>query len=1157
MYNHTILTSQLPNKIGDKQHWGQIDGLATSYVLCCTTKSQNTPLLVVTPDMQSANQLAEECRFLLKDHPTIPILAFPDWEILPYDRFSPHQDIISDRLLTLYSLPHLKQGIIFVPVHTLMHQLGSRDYIEANSLVLHKNDKINLVEFKQRLLNFGYQHVAQVFSHGEFNVRGSIIDIFPMGTKLPYRIDLLDDEVDTLRTFDPETQCSITVVENIFCLPGKEFPFDLNAITRFREKWRDNFPGNPAHSIIYKAVSQAEVSPGIEYYLPLFFEQTSTLFDYLPPQCAIVHCGELLPYADNYWREVSARFEQFRGDIERPILPPEKVLIAPQALFGFFKNFQQVVFHKETVANKAGYHNYAFSAVPDLSVHHQANNPLDLIEQFIHTHPKLRILFCAESPGRREVLLELLKNNINISLHLFDSYDEFIKSDTSFGLCVAPISTSLFLSEQGLAIISEAQLFGEQIMQRRRRANRLQDPDAIIRNLTELQIGSPVVHITHGVGRYLGLKTIVTNDIPGEYLTLEYAKSEKLYIPVQDLHLISRYTGADAETAPLHQLGSNKWNNAKKAAAKRARDVAAELLNIYSMRQSKVGHAFTVPLHDYDLFSSAFPFEETPDQQSAINAVIEDLKSTRTMDRLVCGDVGFGKTEVAMRAAFIVASNNKQVVILVPTTLLCEQHYQNFRDRFANWPLRIAAISRFRTPKEQQQILEDVKTGKIDIIIGTHKLLQSDVKFHNLGLLIIDEEHRFGVRQKDRMKAMRAEVDVLALTATPIPRTLNLSLTGIRDLSIIATPPARRHSILTFVRPYDKAIIREAILREIMRGGQVYYLHNDVKTINAVAQELSDAIPEAKFGVGHGQMPERELEKIMVDFYHHRFNVLVCTTIIESGIDIPTANSIIIQRADKFGLAQLHQIRGRVGRSHHQAYAYLLIPDERALTPDAKKRLEAISSLDHLGAGFILATHDLEIRGAGAILGEEQSGNMNEIGFNLYLEMLDYAVKALRAGITPELELPLERGPEIDLNLPALIPDDYISDIQTRLNLYKRIASATDDEALKEIRIEIIDRFSVMPQACYHLFQIARLKLIAKRLGIQKISMKEDSGRLQFVDVPKINVDNLLKLIRENADQYQMAGRQVLKFSLSVKNSDAKFTHLFKMLEQLQPTVRV
>lgn len=1156
MYNDTIFTTHLPNRIGDKQHWGQLTGLASTYVLCASTSSQQLPLLVITPDMQTANQMADECRFLLNSNPSIPVLSFPDWEILPYDRFSPHQDIISDRLMTLYSLPGLKKGLIFVPVHSLMHLLGSRDYIESNSLVVRKKDIIKLDEFKQRLSNFGYQHVSQVFSHGEFNVRGSIIDIFPMGTKLPYRIDLLDDEVDTLRTFDPETQCSINVVDEIFCLPGKEFPFDDAAITRFREKWRDNFHGNPANSIIYNAVTQGEVSPGIEYYLPLFFENTSTLFDYLPKHCAIVHCGEVLTHAENYWLEVNARFEQFSGDIERPILPPDKVLIAPQQLFSLFKNFQQVLLHSNELVTKAGNFNYAFSPLPDLSVNHQANNPLQLLEQFIQTNADTRILICAESPGRREVLHELINNNLSMKIEFFDSYDDFIKSTAQYGLCIASISTGLFFKENNLAIISEAQFFGEQIMQRRRRANRLQDPDAIIRNLTELQIGSPVVHITHGVGRYQGLKTIVTNNIPGEYLTLEYAKAEKLYIPVQDLHLISRYTGADGDSAPLHQLGSNKWNNAKKAAAKRARDVAAELLNIYSLRHAKVGHAFTVPLHDYDIFSNSFPFEETPDQLNAINAVIEDLKSTRTMDRLVCGDVGFGKTEVAMRAAFIVASNNKQVVVLVPTTLLCEQHYQNFRDRFANWPIRIASISRFRTPKEQQQILEELKSGKIDIIIGTHKLLQTDVKFDQLGLLIIDEEHRFGVRQKERMKALRAEVDVLALTATPIPRTLNLSLTGIRDLSIIATPPARRHSILTFVRPYDKAIIREAILREIMRGGQVYYLHNDVKTINAVAQELSDAIPEAKFGVGHGQMPERELEKVMADFYHHRFNVLICTTIIESGIDIPTANSIIIQRADKFGLAQLHQIRGRVGRSHHQAYAYLLIPDERALTADAKKRLEAISSLDHLGAGFILATHDLEIRGAGAILGEEQSGNMNEIGFNLYLEMLDYAVKALRAGITPELELPMETGPEIDLHLPALIPDDYIPDIQTRLNLYKRIASATNDEELKEIRIEIIDRFSVMPQACYNLFQIARLKLIAKRLGIQKITIKEDSGRLQFVDVPKINVDNLLNLIRNQADQYQMAGRQILKFTTSGKDANVKFTQLFKMLEQLQPTVR-
>jgi len=1149
MHYHTLLKTNLAIKVGDRQNWGQLSGLATSLALTSTTCDQKAPLLVITEDMVSANRLADECRFF---DPGIPVFVFPDWEILPYDRFSPHQDIISDRLLALYSLPNLEKGIIIVPIHTLMHRVSSREYIEGHMLIIRKDDAINLDNFKHRLQKYGYQHVPQVYSHGEFSIRGSIIDIFPMGSKSPYRIDLFDDEVDSIRTFDPDTQCSIDVIDEIFCLPGKEFPFDDAAIIRFREQWRDNFSGNPSNSLIYQAVSNNEITPGIEYYLPLFFEQTSSLFEFLPKQTCIVQVGQLMSHAEKYWQEVSARFEQFRDDIERPILPPNKVLISPNDLFATLKNFQQIIIHPEKLPTKNGHQNFPVTSLPDLTVHHQAKEPLALLQQFILSHSDLRILFCAESSGRREVLSELFSNHLNIMPQYTDNINDFIESEKQYALCIAPIERSVWLPDKKIAIISEAHLFGEQIMQRRRRKTRVQDPDAIIRNLTELEIGSPVVHITHGVGRYQGLKTIITNNIPGEYLTLEYAKSEKLYIPVQDLHLISRFTGADSDTAPLHHLGSNKWNNAKKRAAKRARDVAAELLNIYSIRQSKKGFEFTIPASDYEMFANAFPFEETPDQENAINTMLNDLKIPQSMDRLICGDVGFGKTEVAMRAAFVVANNNKQVAILVPTTLLCEQHYQNFQDRFANWPIKVAAISRFRTAKEQQQILGDLKDGKIDIIIGTHKMLQSDFKFKDLGLLIIDEEHRFGVRQKERIKSLRADVDVLALTATPIPRTLNMSLTGIRDLSIIATPPAKRHSILTFVRPYDKPLIREAIIREITRGGQVYYLHNDVKTIEGVTQELSAYIPEAKFGIGHGQMPERELEKVMADFYHHRFNVLVCTTIIESGIDIPSANTIIIQRADKFGLAQLHQIRGRVGRSHHQAYAYLLIPDERAITTDAKKRLDAISSFDQLGAGFVLATHDLEIRGAGAILGEEQTGNMNEIGFNLYLEMLDYAVKALKAGITPELELPLETGPEIDLTMASLIPEDYLPDIQIRLNLYKRIASATNDEKLKDIRIEMIDRFGVLPHPCYNLFQIARLKLIAKELGIAKISMKDDGGRIDFVDAPKINVDNLLDLIRNNAEQYHMVGNSKLRFVISAQNAEAKFTHLFKLLGRLK-----
>jgi transcription-repair coupling factor (superfamily II helicase) len=1128
----------LPKKANDTLPWQQLQGAAIALAISSAAQTSHSPLLLVTPDMATATRLEQELNFFRNNDATWSVLIFPDWETLPYDSFSPHQDIISQRLLTLYQLPNLQKGIVIVPVSTLMQRLMPRGYLEANSFVLAKGEKLDRNILRQRLEQYGYYNVSQVITHGEFAIRGSLLDVFPMGSKTPFRIDLFDHEVDTIRIFDPETQKSLSTIEKINILPAHEFPLTEQSIALFRQNWRNKFTGNPTNSSIYQNISQGETAAGIEYYLALFFDKTTTLFSYLAEQTIAIQMPEIYQKAEVYWQEINERYEQLSHDQTKPLLAPTEVFLTIPELFSELKKLPQIKIENGN------------SNFPDISTDYKAEQPLFRLKNFLTEH-SARTLFTAESTGRREALLDLLKT-INIQPTLINSWQEFLNSNITIALTIASIEDGMMLVEPKINLISEAQLFGKQVMQRRLRKHREQDPDAIFRNLTELQINSPVVHIDHGVGLYKGLEIIKTGDIETEFLNLEYGDGAKLYVPVASLHLISRYTGVDADHVSLHHLGSKQWEKARRAAAEKIRDVAAELLDIYARRAAKVGHQFSTAKTDYQKFAAAFPFEETPGQQQAITDVLNDMTSTRIMDRLICGDVGFGKTEVAMRAAFIAVQNSKQVIVLVPTTLLAEQHYENFKDRFADWPIKIAVISRFHTDKKQKDVMQQIENGNVDIVIGTHKLLQPNVLFKNLGLLIIDEEHRFGVQQKERIKSLRSAVDLLALTATPIPRTLNMALAGMRDLSLIATPPARRLAVKTFVHDHETSLIREAVLREIMRGGQLYYLHNDIATIQRCAEELNKLIPEARIGVAHGQMHERELAQAMTDFYHKRFNVLICTTIIESGIDIPSANTIIIERADKFGLAQLHQLRGRVGRSHHQAYAYLLIPNRKVITADALKRLDAIASIEDLGAGFMLASHDLEIRGAGELLGEEQSGHIQAIGFNLYMELLEEAVTALKAGKIIDLEKPLHHGVEIDLRIPALIPDTLTPDVNMRLTLYKRIANAKNSNELKELQVELIDRFGLLPDQTKNLFLLAELKLFADKLDIKKIDTSTQGVRIEFEKSPNIDLVKLLDLIQTHPKQYRLDSLQRLHLALNATKPNEKIDEIEKLITVLR-----
>lgn len=1127
-------------------------GVGQAVTLASLVRQHKGTTLIVTSDTPTALSIELELNYLLAKS-AIKVRLFPDRETLPYDSFSPHQDLISQRLETLSQITQAEHSVVIVPVTTLMMRLPPKSYLSSNVFVLKKGDKYQLHDVRQQLTDTGYHLVEQVYEHGEFAIRGSILDIFPTGVNMPLRIELFDDEVETIRHFDPETQRSSTPVDAVRLLPAKEFPTDSSAIEGFRQRYRRRFEVIVKEpESVYQLVSRNLMPAGIENYLPLFFDEVATLFDYLPKDTQLVTLGDIEKSARAHLQEVETRYEDRRVDPLRPLLAPKELYLLIEELFAAFKPLPRYQFIAPQPDAVAGAVQIDASVLPEVSANHKLKQPLIALQEYAEHAP--RMLFSAESEGRREALLELL-GKIQLKPALFGHFDEFIQSDAKLGLIVSPLSRGCLLGlgkQTAVSIICETELFGHRISQQRRREKQRQiSNDTLIKNLAELKVGQPIVHLEHGVALYQGLVTLDTGGLVAEYLQLEYSGGDKLYVPVSNLHMISRYSvGADGE-AHLNKLGNDTWAKAKNKAIEKIRDVAAELLDVYARRQARPGESCDINDEEYAQFSQGFPFEETVDQESAIHAVLADMQSPVAMDRLVCGDVGFGKTEVAMRAAFVAVNAGKQVVVLVPTTLLAQQHYENFKDRFADWPVVIEVMSRFRTAKEQTQVLKLLEEGKVDIVIGTHKLLQSEAKFENLGLLIIDEEHRFGVRQKEKIKALRANVDILTLTATPIPRTLNMAMSGMRDLSIIATPPAKRLAVKTFVRESDPATVREAILREILRGGQVYYLHNNVETIEKCAQDISTLLPEARVVVAHGQMRERDLERVMSDFYHQRFNVLVCTTIIETGIDVPSANTIIIERADTFGLAQLHQLRGRVGRSHHQAYAYLMTPHPKRMTSDARKRLEAIDALEDLGAGFMLATQDLEIRGAGELLGDEQSGHISKIGFSLYMEMLESAVKALKQGKEPSLAQMLNQQCEMELRIPALLPEDYVGDVNIRLSLYKRIASCDSEEALDELKVELIDRFGLLPDATKNLMEMTLYKHQATRLGATKIEVHAKGGSIEFSDDHVIDPGFIIGLLQSQPQIYRMDGPNKLKFILNAETAKDRLALVKLLLEQL------
>ena len=1138
-----LLKPTTPARPGERRDWSGLHGASQALALAEAARAAPGPLLVVAADTPAAERLEREIPLFAGAG--LPVLSFPDWETLPYDAFSPHQDLISERLGTLHRLPRLDRGVLIVPMATLMQRLPPQTYLDAYSLHLKRGERLNLTDMRDRLARAGYTAVNQVMEHGEFAIRGGLLDLFPMGSDTPFRVELFDDEVDSIRRFDPDTQRSQESLPGIDLLPGREFPLNTAAIERFYQRYMEVFEANPARSTLYRELQAGRPPAGVEFYLPLFFETTATLFDYLPPGTLIAWQEGCLAAGDAFWATVRERYTAREIARDYPPLPPAQLYLDPAAVFAAIKRFAQVA-----LRDAADEYALPVAAAPALPVDSRAARPLAALEDFIAGFAG-RTLIAAESLGRRETLREMLARQ-HIGVQVLDDWAQFLASEARLAIAVVPVDDGLLLPKAGIAIVAESQIYGEHVVQQRRRERRETDPEAIIRNLTELAPGDPVVHIEHGVGRYLGLETLDVGGSAGEYLALEYADRAKIYVPVGSLELVHRYTGADATHAPLHKLGSGDWQRAQRKAREQVRDAAAELLAIYAKRAARGGHAIPLP-DDYARFAASFPFEETPDQARAIADVLADLAAEKPMDRVVCGDVGFGKTEVAVRAAFVAAHAGQQVAVLVPTTLLAQQHAETFRNRLADWPLRVAALTRFESKAEQQQILAQVAAGQVDIVIGTHRLLQKDVAFQRLGLLIIDEEHRFGVKQKEAFKALRAEVDVLTLTATPIPRTLSLAMSGLRDLSIIATPPPRRMAVKTFVRPYDGELVREACLREFKRGGQVYFLHNKVETIERVAHDLRQLLPEAALRVAHGQMPERELERIMADFHHRRFNLLVCTTIVESGIDVPTANTIVIDRADNLGLAQLHQLRGRVGRSHHQAYAYLMVPSRDALKGDALKRLEAIESLGELGIGFTLASHDMEIRGAGELLGDEQTGHIQEIGFTLFNELLERAVRDIRAGRTPDFDAAVRQEIDINLGGAALLPGDYVPDVHQRLVLYKRVAGAADLPALEDLQVELVDRFGPLPPQAGLLFVQARLRIAGRALGVTAITGGEHGFTVALTEQPAIDVDALLKLIRGEPKVYRFDGRSKLVATVHTDTVQARLDAVQTLLERLRP----
>ncbi|CAN4279878.1 transcription-repair coupling factor [Pseudoxanthomonas sp. LjRoot125] len=1125
---------------------------ALAWSIAAAARAHEGPVLVVARDNHEAHQVEADLHTLLGSASDLPVVPFPDWETLPYDQFSPHPDIVSQRLSALHRLPTLKQGIVVVPVQTLMQRLSPLRHIAGGSFDYRVGQRLDFDAEKRRLEAASYRHVPQVLDPGDFAVRGGLLDVYPMGADAPLRIELLDDTVDSLRHFDPESQRSLDRVESVQLLPGREVPLDERSVDRAMTLLRDRFDVDTRRSALYQDLKSGLAPAGVEYYLPLFFDATSTLFDYLHTDTLPVLTDGFGEAAEAFWAQTRNRYEQRRHDIERPLLPPDELYLSPDGLRERLNQQSRIDVCGPQHSRHADALPLGDQPLPPLPVAAKDAPAGEALTSFLGHYPG-RVLIASDSPGRREALLEVLQAAALVPEVLAD-FTAFRTGRDRFAITVAPLEDGFALDDPRIAVLTERQLFPERATQAHRRKRTGREPEAIIRDLGELTEGAPIVHEDHGVGRYRGLIAMDVGGMPGEFLEIEYAKGDRLYVPVAQLHLISRYSGASPETAPLHSLGGEAWARAKKKAAEKVRDVAAELLEIQARRQARAGLALHVDRPMYEPFAAGFPFEETPDQRAAIEAVLRDLQSSQPMDRVVCGDVGFGKTEVAVRAAFAAASAGKQVAVLVPTTLLAEQHYRNFRDRFADWPLKVEVLSRFKTAKEIKAELDKLAEGKLDVIVGTHRLLQPDVKFADLGLVIVDEEQRFGVRQKEALKALRANVHLLTLTATPIPRTLNMAMAGLRDLSIIATPPANRMAVQTFVTPWDDALLKEAFQRELSRGGQVYFLHNDVESIGRMQRELQELVPEARIGIAHGQMPERELEQVMLDFQKQRFNVLLCTTIIESGIDIPNANTIIMNRADKFGLAQLHQLRGRVGRSHHRSYAYLVVPDKRSITADAQRRLEAIASMDELGAGFTLATHDLEIRGAGELLGEDQSGQMAEVGFSLYTELLERAVRSIRAGHLPDVDLGQERrGAEVELNVPALIPEDYLPDVHTRLTLYKRISSAPEKDDLRDLQVEMIDRFGLLPDPAKYLFATAELKLAANDLGIRKLELGEHGGRIVFESKPNIDPMAVIQLIQKQPKLYTMDGPDKLRIKVPLPDAPDRFNAAKALLATLAP----
>jgi transcription-repair coupling factor (superfamily II helicase) len=1078
--------------------------------LALEARTQRRTMAIVCADALAASRLATEIAWFA---PALSISVFPDWETLPYDHFSPHQDLVSERLATLYRITRGECNVVLVAAQTALYRLAPQSFLAAHTFFLTQGEKLDVDALRSQLALAGYTNVTQVVSPGEFSIRGGLIDLYPMGAALPYRLDLFGDEIESIKTFDADTQRTLYPMRDVRLLPAREFPLDDAGRTRFRGRFREVFEGDPSRSPLYKDISAGIVPGGIEYYLPLFFDATATFVDYFPRDAIVGLHGDVDATIARFWQDTESRYRLMRGDKARPLLPPQQLFLPHDEFRGALKAFARIELPVAD-AQAAMPADAPIRRLPPVQVDRRADDPLAALKRVLEMLDG-RMLVCAEGPGRRETMQQYFAE-YGVRPAVVESFAEFVAGDAKLSLAAAPLHAGFAWPNARLAFVTEAELYANVVRRGKRDTGRRSNVDAMVRDLSEVRIGDPVVHEEHGIGRYLGLVTLDVGDGVTEFLELIYANDAKLYVPVSNLHVIGRYSGAAPDAAPLHELGSGQWEKAKRKAAQQAHDTAAELLNLYAQRAARNGHAFSFRPHDYEAFAEGFGFEETPDQQAAIDAVIADLAAGRPMDRLVCGDVGFGKTEVALRAAFIALADGKQVALLVPTTLLAEQHFQVFSDRFADWPVKLAELSRFRSTKEVKAVLEGLAQGRVDLVIGTHKLLQSDVKFRNLGLVIIDEEHRFGVRQKEQLKRLRAEVDVLTLTATPIPRTLAMSLEGIRDFSVIATAPQRRLAIKTFVATFSTGIIREAALRELKRGGQIYFLHNDIDTIRTTAERLAQLLPEARIAVAHGQMGERELEHVMRDFYAQRVNLLVCSTIIETGIDVPTANTIIIDRADRFGLAQLHQLRGRVGRSHHQAYAYLLTPPHEALSAQAKKRLEAIQMMEDLGSGFFLAMHDLEIRGAGEVLGDEQSGEMQQIGFQLYADMLKAAVSALKAGREPDLSQPLGVTTEINLHVPARLPEHYCNDIHERLVLYKRLASCESMEELEALREELVDRFGPTPEPAQALIACHRLRLVARPLGVTKVDAGPERTTLQFVRDPPFDAGKLIVLVQKD-----------------------------------------